>query len=151
MAASRATFTSRAWAAPALAASQRTTERAASNGAMRSTPSSVSFWTTSSGLAPFTSANATPTAGDGRSATTHVAGELGRPRRPCGPAAQRPAPSPTMSGVAVADAPDASQVVVVGVVAARADRGRSTNTSGPPPDGIADAAADTTRPSGTPT
>ena len=49
--------------------SQRTTERAAANGTMRSTPSSVSFCTTSSGRAPLTRANPTVSAG-----AAHAAG-----------------------------------------------------------------------------
>ena len=62
----------------ARSSSQRTTERAARNGTIRSTPSSVSFWTTSSGRSPFTSANATVIAGASRAVALDRPGRLGR-------------------------------------------------------------------------
>ena len=52
------------------APSQRTTERSAVSGTIRSTPSSVSFWTTHSGRSPLAGAKATVIAGDGRAVRT---------------------------------------------------------------------------------
>ena len=63
-AASRAIRRQRSAAAPARAGSGRLTERSARTGTMRSTPSSVSFWTTSSGLSPLVRAKATARRGD---------------------------------------------------------------------------------------
>src|SRR5690606_17237894 len=99
IAALRATSARRAVWRRALAASQRTTLRSAANGTIRSTPSSVSFWTVNSGRSPLTRANATVRAGTGRgSATTSPTGSTS------GPAVsragrQRPHPSPTVTAL----------------------------------------------------
>src|SRR5581483_905640 len=58
-AASRAIRRQRSAAVAARASSGRATDRSATTGTMRSTPSSVSFWTTSSGLSPLVRAKAT--------------------------------------------------------------------------------------------
>ena len=99
-------------------------ERSATNGTMRSTPSSVSFCTASSGRSPLTSANATVIGGRRPGVDHDVAGRLevragGQPRRP--PA---PAPSPTVTGSPGAQPQDPRQVVVVAARQARARRGR---------------------------
>ena len=86
--------------------------RSATNGTMRSTPSSVSFWTVSSGRSPLTRANATVIGGAGRgSATTSPAVvDLGAgPSRAARQCPRRRRPSPGRRGAGA----DPGQVVVV--------------------------------------
>ena len=70
IAASTATRRRRARFRAALAASHCTIERAAVNGRIRSTPSSVSFCTIHSGFSDFTRAKPTPIDGDGAGSTS---------------------------------------------------------------------------------
>ena len=70
MAASRATRRQRSTTAAARSPVHRTTDRAATRGTIRSTPSSVSFCTAHSGRSPFTGENATVTRGVGAGSTT---------------------------------------------------------------------------------
>ena len=90
--------------------------RSATNGTTRSTPTSVSFWTASSGLSPLVEGE-----GDGerrrRRGDRRRRGPSGsQPRRRSGPAGTAPAPSPTVTGVAGAQPAHPLEVVAVGVV-----------------------------------
>ena len=85
-----------------LAASHRTTDRSATKGTMRSTPSSVSFCTTSSGRSPFTSAKATVERRLGCGVDHDLTvRRRARPRPPAGTSRHRPRrrrPSPAHPG-----------------------------------------------------
>ena len=100
--------------------SQRTTERAVRRGTIRSTPSSVSFWTTHSGRSPLVGANATVTSGAGRG--THDRGPVGHQHA----AAGRPGGTPG-GGVGRHPARDPATGAVGGHHRSRPARRRSTS------------------------